>query len=149
MVSIGADARLRTWDLATAEPTGGPSRGHRSARRGQGRAGRRGTGVVVILSKDGMLHLWDLATAALLRTVPVVPAWRRRLAALTVAPPYARLPDGSRRPAFRVHRWRGRGHVRLGTAIRAAGRRPAALAGAADIGYLETAGGRVLLVCPA
>jgi WD40 repeat protein len=79
VVSIGEDARLRTWDLATAEPTGvhhvgtAPLVAARAVRLAEHRV------VIVILSSDGMLHLWDLAAEELLRTVSVVPAWRRRL----------------------------------------------------------------------
>ncbi|HUN38355.1 MAG TPA: caspase family protein, partial [Trebonia sp.] len=81
VVSIGADGRLRTWDLATAESTGvypvgaAPLVAAREIRLADRQV------VIVILSADGMLHLWDLATAALLRAVPVLPGWRRRLSA--------------------------------------------------------------------
>jgi WD40 repeat protein len=33
--------------------------------------------VLVLLAADGMLHTWDLSTAARLRTTPVAPLWRR------------------------------------------------------------------------
>ena len=33
--------------------------------------------VIVLLSADGMLHTWDMSTAARLRTIPVAPRWRR------------------------------------------------------------------------
>jgi len=146
VVSIGEDARLRTWDLATAEPTGvhpvgtAPHVAARAVRLDGHRV------VIVILSEDGLLHLWDTVTAALLRTVPVVPAWRRRLAAFT--PLHLTLDcltvPGGRHFAFV-------GGEEGGTSVwELPSGRPAAVlpssADPADIGYLEMAGGRVVLV---
>lgn len=88
--SIGQDAKLRTWDVMTAEPRGiyavggAPLIAIRTARLPEP-ASRT---VIVLLSADGKLHLWDIATAALLWTVSVAPRWRRlawpRSAALTL-----------------------------------------------------------------
>ena len=146
VVSIGDDANLRTWDLATAEPTGvhpvgaAPHIAARVVRLDGHRV------VIVILSADGLLHLWDLATAALLRTVCVVPAWRRRLAAFTslnLTLDCLSVP-GDRHFAFVGGQGRGTSVWELPSG------RPVAVlppsADPAEIGYLEAAGGRVVLV---
>ena len=76
-VSIGQDAKLRIWDVVTAEPRGTYTVGRaplialRTARLPERRT------VIVLLSADGMLHTWDMSAAALLRTIPVAPRWRR------------------------------------------------------------------------
>ncbi len=145
VVSIGADAMLRTWDLATAEPTGVYPVG--TATHLAARAVRldRHRLVIVVLAEDGLLHLWDLATAELLRTVPVVPAWRRRLAAFT--PLHLTLDcltvPGGRHFAFVGGEERGTSVWELPS-----GQQVAVLPSAdpAEIGYLEMAGGRVVLV---
>ena len=77
VASVGEDAKLRLWDAVTAEPRGTytigtaplvaaravPVRGHRT--------------VILLLAADGALHTWDMSTAALLRSVRVVPLWRQ------------------------------------------------------------------------
>ena len=77
VLSVGADARLRTWDLQTAEPTGDYPVGSAPlvAARAIRLSGQRVA--IVILSADGLLHLWDLATARLTGTFPVTSRWRR------------------------------------------------------------------------
>ena len=81
VVSIGADARLRTWDLTTADPMGvypvgtAPLVVAKAVRLAEERV------AIVVLSSDGLLYLWDLTTAELLQTIPIVPAWRRRMSA--------------------------------------------------------------------
>jgi WD40 repeat protein len=73
VATVGEDAKLRIWDLVTAEPRGTyvvgdvPLTGVRAARLPGGRA------VIVLLAADGLLHIWDLMTAAVLRSVSVVP----------------------------------------------------------------------------
>ena len=75
--SIGQDAKLRIWDAVTAEPRGtyavgaAPLVAIRAARLPEART------IIVLLSADGMLHTWDMSTAAPLRTIPVAPLWRR------------------------------------------------------------------------
>ena len=75
--SIGQDAKLRIWDVVTAEPRGtytvgsAPLVAVSAARLPEQRT------VIVLLSADGMLHTWDMSTAALLRTIPVASLWRR------------------------------------------------------------------------
>jgi WD40 repeat protein len=77
VASIGHDSTLRIWDLATAEPRGryfvgtAPLVAIGSARLLEHRT------VIVLLSSDGMLRTWDMSTATILRTVLVVPHWRR------------------------------------------------------------------------
>ena len=77
VASIGQDAKLRIWDAVTAEPRGtytvggAPLIAARAVRLPEQRT------VILLLSADGMLHTWDMATAALQRTVPVAPLWRR------------------------------------------------------------------------
>ena len=85
VLSVGADARLRTWDLRTAEPTGDYRVGSAPlvAARAIRLAGQRV--VIVILSADGLLYLWDLATARLTGTFPVIPRWRRLPGSAAVA----------------------------------------------------------------
>jgi WD40 repeat protein len=146
VVSVGADGRLRTWDLATAEPTGDyrlgtvPLIAAKAVRLAEHRA------VIVILSSDGMLHLWDLATATLLRTVRLIPAWRHRLSPFM--PLDLRLEcltvPGERHFAFVGGLESGASIWELPTL------RPVAFlpspAGPTKIDYLETTGGRVVLV---
>jgi WD40 repeat protein len=77
VASIGRDAKLRIWDAVTAEPRGryavggAPLVAVQAARL----PGRRK--VLVMLAADGMLHTWDMPTAALARTVSVASFWRR------------------------------------------------------------------------
>jgi WD40 repeat protein len=77
VASIGHDGKLRTWDAVTSEPGGtytvgdAPLVAVRAARLPGGRT------VIVLLAADGMLHIWDMSTAALLRTIPVGSSWRR------------------------------------------------------------------------
>ena len=77
VVSIGQDAKLRIWDAVTAEPRGTYTVGDAPlvAIRAARLPGHRT--VIVLLAADGMLHIWDMSTATLLRTVPVAPLWRR------------------------------------------------------------------------
>jgi len=148
VVSIGADANLRTWDLATAEPTGVYRVGATPlvAAKAVRLADRQV--VIVILSADGLLHLWDLATAALLRTVPVVPGWRRRLSAfasLDLTLDCLTVPGGRH---FAVVGEQGGG----ASVWELPSGRPVAVlpppADPAEIGYLKDSGGRVVLVAP-
>ena len=75
-VSIGQDAKLRIWDVVTAEPRGtytvgwAPLIALRAARLRDRRT------VIVLLSADGRLHTWDMSTAEL-RTAHVAPRWQR------------------------------------------------------------------------
>ena len=146
VVSIGEDANLRTWDLATAEPTGvypvgaAPLVAARAVQLADHQV------IIAVLSSDGLLHLWDLGTATLLRTVSVIPAWRRRLAPLLpldLTLECLTVP-GERHFAFVGVRGRGASVWELPSGRQVADLRPPA--NAAEIGYLETAGGRVVLV---
>jgi len=146
VVSIGEDANLRTWDLATAEPIGvypvgaAPLVAARAVRLADHQV------IIAVLSADGLLHLWDLVTATLLRTVSVIPAWRRRLAfllPLDLTLECLTVP-GERHFAFVGVRGRGASVWELPSGRQVADLRPPA--NAAEIGYLETAGGRVVLV---
>ena len=77
VVSIGHDANLRIWDAVTAESGGTHTVGRaplvaiRAARLSEHRT------VIVLLAANGMLHIWDMSTAALVRTIPLAPRWRR------------------------------------------------------------------------
>jgi WD40 repeat protein len=74
---VGNDAKLRIWDVVTAE-TGGdyPVGSAPLVAIGTARLPEHRT-VIVLLAADGMLHTWDMSTAKVLRTTPVVPFWRR------------------------------------------------------------------------
>jgi WD40 repeat protein len=146
VVSIGEDANLRTWDLATSEPIGiypvgaAPLVAARAVRLADHRV------IIAVLSSDGLLHLWDLVTATLLRTVSVIPGWRRRLDALLpldLTLECLTVP-GERHFAVVGVRGRGASVWELPSGRQVADLRPPA--NAAEIGYLETAGGRVVLV---
>ena len=77
VVSIGADATLRIWDLATAEPRAtytvgaAPLIAVATARLSDSRT------IIVLLDADGTLHTWDMTAAARLLSVSAVPFWRR------------------------------------------------------------------------
>lgn len=77
VVSIGADAKLRMWDLLTTEPLGTHAIGGAPHVAAQAVRFSGHRVVIVIISADGMLHFWDMATATLQRTVPVAARWRR------------------------------------------------------------------------
>jgi WD40 repeat protein len=76
VASIGQDARLRIWDLVTAEPRGAYTVGDAPLTAVRAAELPGGRTVLVLLAADGLLHTWDLATAALLKSVPVLPRWR-------------------------------------------------------------------------
>ena len=126
VVSIGEDANLRTWDLATAEPTGvypvgaAPLVAARAVQLADHQV------IIAVLSSDGLLHLHrdlgDGDSAAHRLGHPGVAPSAGPPAALDLA---AGVPDGSGRAAFRVCWCARKGGVGLGTTVGAAGRRPA------------------------
>ena len=87
--SAGQDARLRIWDLVTAEPEGShkvrtaPLIAIRFVRLPGDRT------VIVLLGADGKLHIWDMLTASITEAFSTVPRWRRMLG-LGVANPSLR-----------------------------------------------------------
>jgi WD40 repeat protein len=87
---IGQDAKLRLWDLVTAEPEGSYPVGTAPliALRVVRLPGDRT--VIVLLGDDGRLHIWDMLTASVTRTFSTVPRWRR-LIGLRVGAPTLRL----------------------------------------------------------
>jgi WD40 repeat protein len=95
VASVGQDARLRLWDLATAEPEGSHAIGTAPlvAMRFAHLPGNRT--VVGLLGADGRLHIWDASTASVSGTFSVASRWRRLL----------RLHD--RAPALRTLRAQG------------------------------------------
>ncbi len=77
VASIDQDAKLRLWDAVTAEHRGTYAIGDAPLIAVHAvRLPERRT-VIVLLGADGMLHVWDVATATLVRTVHVVSLWRR------------------------------------------------------------------------
>lgn len=79
VASVGQDARLRLWDLTTAEPDGAYAVGTAPlvAMRFARLPGNRT--VIGLLATDGRLHIWDTLTASVSATFSVVPRWRRLL----------------------------------------------------------------------
>jgi WD40 repeat protein len=147
VVSIGADAKLRTWDLTTADPLGvypvgtAPLVAVKAVRLEEQRI------AVAVLSADGLLYLWDLTTAEVLRTIPIVPRWRRRISAFLPIN-FSRLAcltvPGGRHFAFVGDQGSGVTVWELPSGRSVAVLPPSA--DAAEIGYLETLSGRVVLV---
>jgi WD40 repeat protein len=144
VASIGQDAKLRIWDVATAEPRGtytvggAPLLAVRAVRLPEQRT------VIVLLAADGMLHTWDMSTAALLRTIPVAPLWRRmawlRNANLTLR--CLGTPDGRQ---FAITGGRG---IRTSIWDLSSGRRVAILPGRATpaaIEFIELIDGRTVI----
>ncbi|HEX3958975.1 MAG TPA: caspase family protein [Trebonia sp.] len=78
-VSVGVDAKLRLWDIVTGESDGeyqvgnSPLLSVRAVRLSVSRT------VLLMTAVDGSIPIWDMSTATLLRTIHVVPAWRRLL----------------------------------------------------------------------
>jgi WD40 repeat protein len=77
VASIGADAKLRLWDAATAEPRGTYAIGDVPLIAIQAVTGSANRVFLVLLSAAGQLHFWDLSTASELRSAWMVPHWRR------------------------------------------------------------------------
>jgi WD40 repeat protein len=77
--SIGQDAKLRIWDVMTAEPRGtyavgsAPLVAIRTARLPEPESRT----VIVLLSADGILYTWDISAAEVRLTLPVALRWRR------------------------------------------------------------------------
>jgi WD40 repeat protein len=145
VASIGQDAKLRVWDVVTAEPGGTYSIGKapliavRAARLPEQRT------VLMLLSADGMLHTWDMSTAALSRTTPVAPLWRR-LARLRNANLTLRSLASADGRQFAVTGGRG-----IGTSLwdLSSGRRVAVLPGrtnSAVVEFAELTDGRTVII---
>lgn len=77
VASIGEDAKLRIWDVVTAEPRGtytvggSPLVAARAVRLPEHRT------AIVLLAADGILHLWDIAAEAVKWRIPTARSWRR------------------------------------------------------------------------
>jgi WD40 repeat protein len=83
---IGQDAKLRFWDLETAEPSGSYPVGTAPliALRFFHLPG--GRNALVILGEDGKLHFWDMLTASVTSAFSTVSRWRRLLGLRVAAP---------------------------------------------------------------
>jgi WD40 repeat protein len=79
VASIGQDAKLRLWDLATAEPEGTHTVGTAPlvALSFARLPGERT--VIALVGANGWLHIWDMVTGAVTASAPLVPFWRRWL----------------------------------------------------------------------
>ena len=81
VASIGEDAKLRIWDVVTAEPHGTYTVGGAPlvAARAVRLPGYRTA--IVLLAADGILYLWDIAASAVKWGIPTARSWRRLVSA--------------------------------------------------------------------